>query len=411
MKLPRTADRLPLCLIEGRAAYGAVNLGHFRFDYEWIFFVPGRKAFRRSISLIFASILCMSLPTRAERLRFYLGNLLGGDSSQFDLDSGGYAPSHLQTVADLTPSDPHEPRYKRGYDRGAYDKPLRELLVRLGHGSRTFLYAGNDRIAPDLGPVFVKNRRGSEQPVLLRCLNAPRHWSPTKAVDADFLSKRDAVFWRGGSTGWGYRPSSRMGLVSRWSGKRSDIDVQFSHLCQEYALPGVRERWQPFVGGRVGRAEFLRYKYLISAEGNDKDSGLNWKLRANSVVLMPAPVAESWLMEPFLQPFVHYVPLKDDYSDLAEQLAWCRANPSECMRIIDGAHAFMRQFDDPESEESMERAVVNTYFARVRGGTRRMKKTVTAKTRWHAVPTSGDSSRTSPASSRRNRHFMPMRVG
>ena len=372
---------------------------------------PMRKAIGRSILSIFGSVLCMSLPTRAERVEFYLGAVLGGEGSQFDLDRGSYARSHLQSAADLSPDSPAEPRYRRGYDRDLYDRPLLELLERTGHSARSFLYAGNDRVAPDVGPVLVKNRRGGADPVLLRCLNAPRHWSPTTAPDADFPSKKDAVFWRGGSTGWDYRPSSRMALVRRWSGKRADIDVRFSHLCQEYALPGVRERWKPFVDRRATRPTFLKYRYLISAEGNDKDSGLNWKLRANSVVLMPRPVAESWLMEPFLQPFVHYVPLNDDYSDLEERLAWCRANPQACTRIIAGAHTFMRQFDDLESEQRLERTVIDAYFERVRGGMVGRKKGATAKTAWHSAPTSGDSSQMSPATVRSRRRFMPMRVG
>ena len=32
--------------------------------------------------------------------------------------------------------------------------------------------------------------------------------------------------------------------------------------------------------------EFLKYKYILSVEGNDKDSGINWNLNSNSVVLM-----------------------------------------------------------------------------------------------------------------------------
>lgn len=353
----------------------------------------------------------MALPSDDARIKYYLGAALRDEGSQFDLDSGAYAPAHFQTTANLVPSGPEEPVFKRGYNRALYDTPLLELLDSTGHSDRPFLYAGNDRVAPDVGPVLVKNRRGSAAPVLLRCLNEPRHWSSNATPDPDFRLKRDIVYWRGGSSGWEYRPSSRMALVRRWAKKRPDIDVMFSHLCQEYALPGVRERWVHFVDGRASRATFLRHKYIVSAEGNDKDSGLNWKLRANSVVMMPRPVAESWLMEPFLVPFVHYVPLNDDFSDLGERLSWCRANQARCERIIAAAHAFMEQFEDIENERRIERAVVNTYFERVRGGTRLGKKPGTPKVTCPSAPISGTSSRARRAKRRCDMRFTQMRLG
>jgi hypothetical protein len=126
----------------------------------------------------------------------------------------------------------------------------------------------------------------------------------------------------------------------------------------------------------------MGYKYLISAEGNDKDSGLNWKLRANSVVLMPKPVSQSWLMEPFLKPFLHYVPLRDDFSDLGAKLDWCRANEHICQRIIEHAHRFMEQFQDTKYEEQLERQVISTYFSKVRGKPRESKMSPTEIGKW-----------------------------
>ena len=34
----------------------------------------------------------------------------------------------------------------------------------------------------------------------------------------------------------------------------------------------------------VGLEELLAYKYILSVEGNDKDSGINWKLDSKSLV-------------------------------------------------------------------------------------------------------------------------------
>lgn len=333
----------------------------------------------------------MSLPTPEQRLRYYLGSILSQPGVFFDLALGRYSREHLQTLSDLSPKNKDEPVYQRGYARAAYDGPLRELIKSGGYGNKPFLYAGNDRISPDYGPVLVKNRRGSTEPVILRCLNAQRHWGVVATLDRPFSEKIDKVFWRGGSTGWDYRPSSRMKLVKRWAGVRPDIDIKFSHLCQEYKLPGVRERWRPYVDKLTDISTFIDHKYLISAEGNDKDSGLNWKLRANSVVMMPKPVSQSWLMEPFLKPFVHYVPLRDDFSDLGDKLDWCRANEHRCQFIIKQAHKFMEQFKDIKKEKRLEKRVISIYFSKVRGKPHGSKMSPTEIGKWQPASTFADS--------------------
>jgi hypothetical protein len=67
-------------------------------------------------------------------------------------------------------------------------------------------------------------------------------------------------------------------------------------------------------------SEQIRFKYLIVVSGMDKATNLNWVLWTDSVPLMPPPVDESWLCESWLEPWVHYVPLRPDFSDVAVKL-------------------------------------------------------------------------------------------
>ena len=105
----------------------------------------------------------------------------------------------------------------------------------------------------------------------------------------------------------------------------------------------------------------LKYKYIISIEGNDKDSGLNWKLASGSVVLMKKPVYESWLMEGRLIPYFHYVPLKDDYSDFEEILNWCKNNDSKCKEISSNAFNYMLEFNNLQNEKKLANEIKNFY--------------------------------------------------
>ena len=124
----------------------------------------------------------------------------------------------------------------------------------------------------------------------------------------------------------------------------------------------VFDHWPTnYIKPNVSIEELLKYKYQISIPGNDKDSGLNWKLASNSVVLMAKPKIESWLMEGLLQPYVHYVPLKDDYSDLADILEWCKNNDGTCQNIVKNAKLFMKQFDNFEVEKQLFNMIKNFY--------------------------------------------------
>ena len=68
--------------------------------------------------------------------------------------------------------------------------------------------------------------------------------------------------------------------MEKWFEKHPNIDVGFSFIHREW----LKNKYNKFVKGKCNIQEFLKYKYILSIEGNDKDSGLNWKLNSNSVV-------------------------------------------------------------------------------------------------------------------------------
>ena len=84
-----------------------------------------------------------------------------------------------------------------------------------------------------------------------------------------------------------------------------------------------------------------RYKYLLNIEGNDSSSGITWMLYSNSVVFMSRPSVAAWAMEDLLIPFVHYIPLADDYSNLLEMLKWAKEHDQACQEISSRATEFM----------------------------------------------------------------------
>jgi len=111
------------------------------------------------------------------------------------------------------------------------------------------------------------------------------------------------------------------------------------------------------------RREMLRYKMLVMVEGNDVASGLKWALLSSSAVLMPPPTVVSWAMEDLLEPWVHYVPLCQNTSDLPQKAAWCLENGARCAAIGEAGRCFAQQFLDGDRESRIVRGVMRRVLA------------------------------------------------
>eukprot|EP00439_Symbiodinium_sp_Y106_P086387 s275_g32.t3 len=91
---------------------------------------------------------------------------------------------------------------------------------------------------------------------------------------------------------------------------------------------------------RLSAEDFELYKYQIALEGNSATDRLAWQLFMGSVVLIPD---QPWqVMGPLrmLQPWVHFVPLSYDLSDLVDRLQWLISHDPEAKAIAQNGVAF-----------------------------------------------------------------------
>jgi hypothetical protein len=283
-----------------------------------------------------------------ERIKFYLGEQF--TQEKFEVNK------KMLNKNMLTPK-----KHDEGFNEN-YIYPLKLLIHKTHHSEKELASILGDVSGYTSPEELCKNRMaGCTDGVILRCLNFNRHWSLfyNKPNDIPFNQKKSIVLWRGTTTGDPYRIGNRFDLVKRWFNKNKYIDVGFSSICQN------KDEYKQYVKGMCDVNYFLQYKYIISVEGNDKDSGLNWKLNSNSLVLMPKPLVTSWLMETTLIPNHHYVLLNGDFSDLEEKLIWCTNNQSKCKEIIKNANLYMSQFKDYKKEQELELCVINKYFSTI----------------------------------------------
>ena len=187
---------------------------------------------------------------------------------------------------------------------------------------------------------------------ILLPLNSRRHWNLGNVTDLRMAvpwgSKRSEVTWRGSTTGSGLRRDFVRALAS-------EHDVRFNAVVQG------REDWvdDRYLDRRArSRRELLAYRYLLVLPGNDVATGLKWALASNSVVLMPDPTKETWLMEGLLRPWVHYVPVNHP-RDVAPRLTWLRTHAREALAITYRANAWidavLAEFDSPVAHMRLPR--------------------------------------------------------
>ena len=194
---------------------------------------------------------------------------------------------------------------------------------------------------------------GCNKCVIIKAANLHRHWGVLYSKemfenDIPFQNKIGTALWRGATTGQLGRCANRFDLVEKYFDNHNKINIGFSNIAWGTVDTSGNiinyHSYAKWVKGKMSIKEQLRYKYLLAVDGNDKASGLNWQLASKSLVMMAKPTKISWLMEDKLIPNVHYVQLKDDFSDLEEKIEWCETHPNECQQIVNGANNFMTQF-------------------------------------------------------------------
>lgn len=187
-----------------------------------------------------------------------------------------------------------------------------------------------------------------------------------------FEEKLGAAVWRGANSGPFFdlstkRPNRRE-LVSRFSNDpRHDIGLAYANYEDKKNVIGA-ETLKSWVKGPLTAEEQLNYKYILIVEGNDMATNLPWVFLSNSLPIMPSPWVETWKLESFIKPYVHFIPVADNFSDLDNVVDWCENNADTCKRIADQSKIFGLQFFDTVREKRISSQVLKLYSECMREG-------------------------------------------
>lgn len=174
-------------------------------------------------------------------------------------------------------------------------------------------------------------------------INQNRHYGLTNvAIYRDvvpFHRKKNMLVWRG---------TQKTGL----NGMRRILVEKLDSL-NESSLVNLATTQNP--KNELTVAKQMEYKLILIVEGNDVASGLMWALSSTSVVVMPHPTRESWLMHFKLKPFVHYLPVRSTFDDLDDAVKWCLNNNEKCKQIGEEGQCFASNFMGRNESLMLER--------------------------------------------------------
>ncbi|MGL4993904.1 MAG: glycosyl transferase family 90 [Bacteroidales bacterium] len=270
-------------------------------------------------------------PSLIERLNYY---------NKLEINTSLVQKNSLKRLSSLKKSEDYASVYY--FDSFEYTRYFpQSLLWDFAFGDITHI--------PEV-PSIVKSRPVGDhnRNSILMKLNKIRHFIFVKD-NIPFEQKIDKAIFRGKVD----NKESRIRFMQLYFGnKMCDLgNIQKRSTCpQEWTTPKMTIK------------EHLNYKFILALEGNDVASNLKWVMSSNSIAMMPKPTYETWFMEGKLIPNVHYIEIKEDYSDLEERMNYYINNPKEAQKIIDNANRYIEQFKNRENEELLSIMVLHKYF-------------------------------------------------
>jgi Glycosyl transferase family 90 len=154
--------------------------------------------------------------------------------------------------------------------------------------------------------------------------------------------KVEKAFWRGSTTGSDISLETFL-LIPRSQAVRCSldypdlVDARFTQLCQCKNPAEVQEKYSTFFAQPLSVKNHLKYKYQLLIDGNTcAYSRAYWQLFSNCAILKQSSPNLQWFYG-LLKPYVHYIPLQHDLSDLHEKIAWSKKHDKKVQKIIDNA--------------------------------------------------------------------------
>lgn len=221
------------------------------------------------------------------------------------------------------------------------------------------LKLAKSRVASIGVPIFVASKKKQTKHLLLfpdhEMLAGYDQLEKILSSEADipWSEKEPRAFWRGATTsgdfagsGWELFPRSRL-IRESVKDKASLIDAKFSYVTEpareNKSFMHFCARHPATTSSLASIEDHLVYKYLIDIDGNASTySRYYWILRSKCLPIKVVSNFKQWYY-PGLTAGRHFMPVKEDLSDLKEQLAWAKQHDKEAEQIATSSACFAQE--------------------------------------------------------------------
>lgn len=176
--------------------------------------------------------------------------------------------------------------------------------------------------------------------------------------------KINKIFWRGSLTGSTHMNNDLLGsdrlrmLNSVKNTNFTDVSLtDYSTQHNAEFLQKVKKLYP--LSKAIAPGHSIAYKYLLDVDGNSCSyTRMAWILYSNSALFKHQSDRMQWYYDQ-LQPYVHYVPIKNDFSNLQEQYQWAEEHPQEMQMIATQGHELaLRVFNSKAILAAMAQALI-----------------------------------------------------
>ena len=160
--------------------------------------------------------------------------------------------------------------------------------------------------------------------------------------------KKNQAVWRGTTTGGIFTPHNfltfpRAKVVSLSLEFPNLLDARFTSLVQCKNCKRIKRKFSRYFSDFLPIHNHFAFKYQILVDGNScAYARAYWQFFSNCVVLKQDSNSIQWYYSG-LQPYVHYIPVKADMSDLIDQIRWARENDKQAKTISQQAQIFAQE--------------------------------------------------------------------
>jgi hypothetical protein len=171
--------------------------------------------------------------------------------------------------------------------------------------------------------------------------------------ESPWESKKPLAFWRGGGWSFSGRPYYKRNYAIELSKQYPELlDVKYApdpNADKSFKERKLKYLYKFFdLDPWASYSKFIEHKMILDLDGNTVSwQGMYWKLFSNSVILKQMTNNELWASDQFI-PWVHFIPIREDLTDLIEKIQWVRNNDYKAKQIAEASNNFMRANLMPE---------------------------------------------------------------